>query len=125
MQAIQKIKGDDAFNSIKEKCNSLLKEEFTIDDVLTKLDGYFVNSNITHLLDWEKGWPQHNDAEQMLFMRTLSSEIIDMHKDKKELMTAELSELCYNSCGIAMLDESWAPRNGTTWVGHDLVATLM
>lgn len=125
MQAIQKIKGDDAFNAIKEKCNSLLKEEFTIEDVLAKLDSYFVNSNITHLLDWEKGWPQHNDADQMLFMRTLSSEIIDMHKDKKELMTAELSELCYNSCGIAMLDESWSPRNGTTWVGHDLVARLM
>jgi len=125
MQAIQKIKGDEAFNQIKEKCNSLLKDEFSIQDVLTNLDSYFSNENITPLADWEKGWPQHNNAEQMLFMRTLSSEIIDMHKDNKELMTAELSQLCYNSCGLAMLDESWSPRHGTTWVGHDLVAKLM
>ncbi len=125
MQAILKVKGQDEFAKLKDKCNNLLKDEFNIDDVLEKLNSYFVNENIVHLLDWEKGWPQHNDPEQMLFMRSLSSEIIDMHKDKKQLLTAELSEITADSCGKAILDESWKPRHGTTWIGHDLVAKLM
>ncbi len=124
MYAIKKHKGDEAYATITKKCSALLKEEFSVDDVLKRLDDYFTNDSILRLKDYSKGWPQHNDADQMLYMRSLSSEIIDMHKDKKKLMTAELSEIIADSCGVAMIDESWKPRHPAQWIGHDLVAEL-
>lgn len=60
----------------------------------------------------------------MELMRTTSEKIIDMHKDEKNLLTARLSELVFNSCGKAMLHEALKPRKPVWWIGHDLVAKL-
>ncbi len=124
MPAIAMFKSSEAYDKICKKCNSLLKDDVDIEVVLNKLNDYFNNNTTKRLLDFSSAWPQHNDSNQMKLMRELSTEIIDMHKDKKQLMTAELSQIVYNSCGLAMLDESWEPQHGTTWIGHDLVAKL-
>ena len=69
-----------------------------------------------------ENWPQHNAPEQMELMRQTSTTMLEMHKDQKNLLTAELSEIVFVASGKVMLAESYAPRAPTLWIGHDLIA---
>jgi hypothetical protein len=109
--------------SILEKCGRLLKPEFTLDDVLRITDDYFSSDVIQRWTNFDE-WPQHNGPEQMALMRETSTRILEMHKDQKELLTAELSEVVFRACGKAMWAEGAKPRKPVWWVGHDLVAKL-
>jgi hypothetical protein len=108
---------------VLKKCNTLLKPEFTIEDVIHVTDEYFssdVIRNSSNLLNW----PQHNSPDQMARMKEASQKILDMHLDQKALLTAELSEVVFKACGKAMWAEGAKPRKPVWWVGHDLVAKL-
>jgi hypothetical protein len=107
-----------------DKCASLLKPEFTIDDVMKVTDAYFSSPVIAGEWSKFKDWPQHNGPEQMALMKETSQKILDMHKDQKQLLTAELSEVVFKACGKAMWAEGAKPRKPVWWVGHDLVAKL-
>lgn len=103
-------------------CEALLKEGLNLNDVLSLTGSYFSSPLIGK--DWSQydQWPQHNGPEQMKKMRETSIQLIDMHRDPKELMTAELSELVFRSCGQVMLSEAFAIRQPVWWLGHDIVA---
>lgn len=105
-------------------CQALLKPEHSLEEILSLTDRYFRSELIGQLWSKYDIWPQHNGPEQMELMRTTSEKIIDMHKDEKNLLTARLSELVFNSCGQAMLHEAMKPRQPVWWIGHDLVAKL-
>lgn len=115
--------GQGQLDSILKHCESLLKPPHSIDEVLEYTDRYLKNSVIREWSQFDL-WPQHNGPEQMELMRTSSSELIAMHKDEKQLMTAELSELVFKACGTVMFNEAWAPRQPVAWMGHDLVAKV-
>jgi hypothetical protein len=102
-------------------CKNLLKPECSLDSMLAVANNYFRSDII--LKKWTNfaAWPQHNGPEQMELMRNTSSQILDMHKDLKALLTATLSEVVYKACGYVMLHEAWAPRYPVVWVGHDLI----
>ena len=109
--------------SLLKECQSLLKPEHSLDEAYGLTQNYLKNEVVKtwpHL----EGWPQHNGPEQMELMRNASSQLIEMHKDTKALMTAPLSEAVFRACGEAMFQESGEPRQPGWWVGHDLVAKL-
>lgn len=109
---------------LKTTCQSLLKPEHSLDEILTLTDNYFRSDIIKNRWTDYPAWPQHNGPEQMELMRTTSEKIIDMHKDEKQLLTARLSEIVFQACGKAMLHEAKNPGQPVWWVGHDLVAKL-
>lgn len=107
---------------ILRKCQSVLKEDFTLDEVLEYTDEYFTSETIG--VEWSRFnvWPQHNGAEQMALMRETSTGLIEMHRDAKNLLTAELSEVVFRACGEIMLAEAANPQAPVWWLGHDIVA---
>jgi hypothetical protein len=102
-------------------CQSLLKPEHTLEEILKITDAYFRSDIIAKRWTDYPAWPQHNGPEQMELMRTTSEKILEMHKDEKQLLTARLSEIVFQACGRAMLFEAMKPRQAVCWVGHDLV----
>ena len=67
-------------------------------------------------------WPHHNDPQQMEKMRTASQQLIDMHRDKKDLMAALLSEIVFKACGGLMVHKAYNLQKPVWWLGHDIVA---
>ena len=105
-------------------CQGLLKPEHSLDEILQLTDSYFSSDLIKNRWSDYPGWPQHNGPEQMELMRTTSEKILNMHKDEKQLLTARLSEIVFQSCGKAMLHEGKNPGQPVWWVGHDLVTHI-
>ena len=124
IKALQKENTDSTFiNSVLEQCQALLKDEFTLQDVIDYTQEYLNNDIIRNWSKFET-WPQHNGPEQMELMRSSSTHLIRMHKDPKQLATGLLSEVVFKSCGNIMFDESAHPRQPVWWIGHDLVAKI-
>ncbi len=115
--------GSPRTREILERAKAKLKDGATLDDIDRITQQYLTNPAVR---DWPKfeGWPQHNGPEQMELMRSASSALIDLHKNPKDLMTAELSEVVFRACGKVMFNEIAAPRAPVAWIGHDLVAKL-
>lgn len=109
--------------SVFDRCAQLLKPEHKLDDIMELTDSYFSSSVIQNWTKFNE-WPQHNGPDQMALMRETSTKILEMHKDPKNLLTAELSEVVFRACGKAMCTEGAKPRKPVWWVGHDLVARL-
>ena len=55
-------------------------------------------------------------------MRETSGEILDMHLDKKKLLTLPLSEIVFKACGHIMINTIWRATSPIYWIGHDVVA---
>lgn len=108
---------------IISSCKAKLKDENTIEQIDRITQDYLTNATVRSWPKYE-GWPQHNGPEQMELMRNSSTALIDMHKNSKELMTAELSEVVFRACGYAMYNEIWQPRAPVQWIGHDVVAKV-
>ncbi|MCB0364490.1 MAG: hypothetical protein KDD68_03830 [Bdellovibrionales bacterium] len=108
--------------AILQKCQDVLKEGQSLDEVLRYTDKYFSSDIIAN--KWSKYdiWPQHNGPEQMALMRETSTGLIEMHQDSKVLLTAELSEVVFRACGELMLAEAAHPTAPVWWIGHDIVA---
>lgn len=113
-----------AVQELFKKCQSLLKPGVTIETIFKRLDEYFASDLIRNRYSKYEEWPQHNGPEQMKAMSEMSKEILDMHVDTKQLMTAELSEIIFRGCGQVMMEESYKPREAVWWIGHDILAKL-
>lgn len=110
-------------SGLVKKCESLLKDEYKFSDVLKLTDQYFMSDIIQKWTRYDQ-WPQHNGPEQMELMRNTSTRLLDMHKDQKHLLTAELSEVVFNGCGKLMLNEAWDVKKPVWWLGHDIIAKV-
>ena len=110
-----------AVKAIESQCQSLLADGYTLSDIDRITQEYLTNESVR---SWPKleNWPQHNGPEQMEYMRNASTQLIEMHRDQKNLMTAPLSEVVFRACGKVMFSEIWAPKEPVTWLGHDIVA---
>ena len=111
-------------SSVVEKCSQLLKPEYSLQQVKTKTDTYLSSDTIQQWTEFPQ-WPQHNGPNQMKLMRESSAELIDMHKDNKHLITAELSEVVFKACGKVILDQAMSSkRKPVNWINHDIIADL-
>lgn len=108
---------------IKNRASELLNPDVTIEKILDVTDAYFLSELKQNWSNFA-AWPQHNSAEQMEQMQAVSERIFGFHKDPRQLLTKDLSEVVFRSCGRAMLREGIQPRESVWWVGHDLVARL-
>lgn len=106
---------------ILTQCAALLKPEFSLDGIMDYTANYF-SSKVIQAWSNYPAWPQHNGQEQMDLMRKASTDLINMHSDTKKLLTADLSEVVFRSCGKVMLRQSWEPNYPVWWIGHDIVA---
>lgn len=102
-------------------CAAKLKEGHTLSDVENFAQKYLNADQKDFQTEFNK-WPQHNTADQMARMKDASAELMAMHKDPKNLCTAELSEIVFKACGGLMLDKSFDLEQGTWWMGHDIVS---
>ncbi len=102
-------------------CNVLLKENIHFEDIQKTTDRYFNLPEIKDHCHFEK-WPQHSTKAQLEIMLQTSDHLISLHADEKKLISSELSEVVFKSCGFIMLHDSWKPSGPTAWIGHDLVA---
>ncbi len=121
--AIQKEGGDHPkAQELIKHCESLIDPKVKFDDLMKITDDYFSSDLIQK--EWSKfeEWPQHNGPVQMEKMRNTSDQILNLHLDQKHLMTQELSEIVFNSCGKIMLREGFQPERAVWWIGHDACA---
>lgn len=105
------------------KCSALLADPHSLDEILDLTNRYFLSETIQKWSRFDL-WPQHNGPEQMALMKETSQNILNMHKDQKQLLTAELSEAVFRACGKAMIREGFAPQKPVWWIGHDQCAKL-
>ncbi|MBC7371953.1 MAG: hypothetical protein H7326_10330 [Bdellovibrionaceae bacterium] len=107
--------------NILTDCQALLKDEVKLQDIMVFTDNYLSLPEIKEHCNFDK-WPQHSSKQQLETMLAASEHLISLHKDGKKLITSELSEVVFNSCGYVMLHDSWNPQSPVAWIGHDLVA---
>lgn len=108
----------DLMTKIKAKFES---PNEALDTIRSVTDDYF---GLPSRQEWWRydSWPRHNHPEQMLLMKTTSQKLIQLHRDHKDLITQDLSEVVFKACGALMMKEAFAPRAGTLWLGHEVVA---
>lgn len=99
----------------------LLKPEVSIDGMLEKCNAFISDPVIAGSYDFET-WPQHNSKEQMETLLEASDQLIDMHKDPKDLITFRLSEDVFKATGALMLADTWKAKEPVVWLSHDIVA---
>jgi len=124
MAAIRKEGGSDhpKVKTLIQNCEKLIDPQVKFEDLMKITDAYFGSSLIQDEFSKFNEWPQHNGPQQMEMMRTTSDKIIDLHLDSKRLMTQDLSEIVFHSCGKVMLREGFRPASPVWWIGHDACA---
>ncbi len=109
---------------VQEFCGSVMakmKTEVSEKMIMDRIQNYLESEVIKKWSIFPK-WPQHNGPEQMMAMREASTDLIDMHKDPKQMITSDLSELVFTACGGLMFRAAWSPQKPVWWIGHDVVA---
>lgn len=109
---------------MENDCTQVLKEPQMLEQIFKKVDEFMTWSEKNGTSDFAT-WPQHSTKEQMEKMLTVSDEILAMHKDEKQLMSAVLSEIIFKSCGYIMLHDAYKPKQAVAWIGHDAVSKCL
>ncbi len=100
-----------------------LKDGNSVESIMKFTADYITSDIIQEHYHYPK-WPQHNSKDQLEKMLNASDELIEMHKDPKQLMTFALSEVVFEACGQAMLADSYKPEAPVSWINHDIIAKL-
>jgi len=61
----------------------------------------------------------------MELMLATSAKLMEMHRDQKQLICAELSRLVFRSTGRLMVQASWSSTEAAVWLNHDTIAALV
>lgn len=126
MSAIKKEAPNSKYaQELLKKCQSLLKDEYTLDDVQKFIEGYLSNPLMKQFNSDFDRWPRHNTKEQMELMLESSDHLIDMHKDPKQLITFVLSEEVFKATGLVMYRDSYKPQAPVLWLNHDVLAQVI
>jgi len=105
-----------------QACSALLKEEYTLEQMLDEVDAYHVCPEISPYYADFANWPLHNNPEMVTVMLTASDRVMAMNSDKKNLVTDHLSGLVVESSGRLMFNEAYQPHGPVLWLNHDLIA---
>ena len=98
-----------------------LKHNVTVEDLLALIEQAFTTPELQILFDYAH-WPRHNEPQQMARVLQTSAQILEMHRDEKDIITYELSRIVLQACGEIMLRATSAPKgHGVLWLGHDIV----
>jgi hypothetical protein len=109
---------------LARRCAELLAEGSSLDSLLETAAGYLTAPLINQALNFA-AWPQHSTKEQMELMLLTSARLMEMHRDQKQLVCAELSRLVFRATGRLMVQASWSCTEPALWLNHDTIATLV
>lgn len=124
LTSIRREAGEAMAAPLMRRCQDMLKEGTSLEQMLARADAYLASPVLAQLLDFS-GWPQHNTSEQADLMLNSSAELMGMHVDQKRLVCAELSRIVFLATGRLMIHASWKPEAPVVWLNHDLIARLL
>ena len=124
LTAIRCEVGDTASAGLFARCQGMLKEGETIENLLERTNTYLSSPVLAAIIDYTT-WPQHNTLEQAELMLAASSELMGMHADQKQLVCAELSRIVFMATGRLMVHASWNPAAPVLWLNHGIIARLV
>ncbi|GAB4298233.1 MAG: hypothetical protein Kow0096_16800 [Thiohalomonadaceae bacterium] len=102
-------------------CQSLLQDGVQLQQILDKIERYNNDPAIARFRDFA-AWPMDNSAELAEVMVGTSEEIVELHKDRKALISDHLSALVLEGTGPLMFHEAAAPHGPVLWLNHDIIA---
>lgn len=124
LEAIGREAGEAALAQLQERCQAMLKEGVTVQQLLERAKTYLSSPLLPGPADFPS-WPQHNSREQAELMLTASAELMGMHADQKNLICAELSRIVFLTTGRLMVQASWSSDAAVFWLNHDILARLL
>jgi hypothetical protein len=106
-----------------KKCLSLFKPEVSLEQMMSYTHTFFTSELIRSHCVFEK-WPQGNAKEQLEKMLEASDYLIGLHRDPKQLVSFELSEIVFSACGKLMLNDALKPEAAVSWINHQVIAKI-
>lgn len=119
--ALKKENGGAWAESQWQACEKLLKDEFSMKDVLQKITDMQGSAVMRPFYDFS-AWPMANSQEQADLTISTSNEISQMHRDGKALISDLLSVFVVEATGKLIFAESSEPTGPVQWLNHDIVA---
>lgn len=104
-----------------QACRDLLLEGNSLESLLQKIDDYNASGVMAGFRNFA-AWPMDNSEALAELMIGTSEEIVQMHKDRKLLVTDHLSALVLDGTGPLMFRETSNPAGPVLWLNHDIVA---
>jgi hypothetical protein len=108
---------------LAQRCADLLADGCSLDSLMQAASEYLTAPLINSALEFGS-WPQHSTREQMELMLATSARLMEMHRDQKQLVCAELSRLVFRATGRLIVQTSWSCTDAVLWLNHDTIATL-
>ncbi len=121
LEAFKKEGGGAWVDGIWQKCQDMLKDDASLEDVLKKVSDYQTDAVMQPFYNF-KAWPMPNSAEQVDKTVGTSQDIVDLHKERGVLVSDELSQHVVAATGMLMFGEASEPEAPVLWLDHDLVA---
>lgn len=121
LKALKKENPGARAEKIWADCQALLVDGATIDEVLQKIADFQVSAVMEPFYDFNK-WPMPNSQGQSDITIGTSTEIAQMHKDAKALISDYLSVLVVEATGALIFGEVANPSAPVLWLNHDVVA---
>ncbi len=103
-----------------QKADSVFKDSDYLKIISRRINQYFSHPSILKKCDFDH-WPSHSSQEQLEVMLTETDELIQLQKDPKIGITADLSECVFRGCGKIMFQDSFKPQFSVGWIGHDAI----
>jgi len=121
LYALKKENGGAWADAQWQACNALLADGHRVEDVLAKVDAFHGSEVMQGFRDFP-AWPMPNSQALADLMIGTSDDIVQMHADRKALITDLLSSLVLEATGPLMLRETSAPAGPVLWLNHDIIA---
>lgn len=124
LTAVRLEAGEQKAAVLEARCQEMLNDGETVATLLKRADTYLASPVLKQIVDFAT-WPQHNTREQAELMLACSAELIEMHKDQKQLVCAELSRIVFLATGKLILHSSWDSPAASVWLNHDIIGRLL
>lgn len=121
LQAFKKEGGGEWADALWQKCQGMLKQEASLEDILQTVTEYQTSEAMQPFYDFQ-AWPMPNSAEQVEKTVGTSQEIVDLHDERTVLISDELSQHVVAATGMLIFGEASKPEGPVLWLDHDLVA---
>ena len=119
--ALKKEGGGGWVEVLWQGCQDLLKDGVTLEALLQMVLDYQNNEAMQPYYDFDL-WPLPNSATQAEQTIGTSQEIVQLHKDKRILVSDVLSHHVVKAVGQLIFGEASEPSGPVLWLNHDLVA---
>ncbi len=102
-------------------CQGLLEDGVSLQDLLDRIAAYNGDATSVQFRNFA-AWPMDNTPELAEVMIGTSDDITKLHKERKELITDQLSSLVLEGTGPLMFHAMSEPQAPVVWLNHDIIA---